>query len=638
VETFLALGVAGLVMGCIYALTACGLVVTYTTSGIFNFAHGAVGMVAAFAYWELSVARGLPGPVALALVVLVLAPALGVAVERLLLRRLAGASLEVTLTVTVGLLLFLIGLVHTVWEPTTTYRVPAFFFGEQVTVAGVVLTAHQLVIVVAAVLVAGGLWAFLHVSRTGVTLRAVVDDRELAALTGASPARVSMLGWGLGSALAALAGVLLASQVQLNAVTLTLLVINGYAAAVVGRLTNLPLTFLGGLLLGLAQAMAVGYLTLDWLSQVQPVIPMVFLLVALLVLPQARLRTGQVSALTAPRVAGGRESLLVAAGFVALAVTAAALLSDRRVDTVTHGMAVALILLSLVPLTGYGGQVSLCQLTFAGIGAVTMARVDGGSGSVLALTAAVAVPAAVGAMVALPALRLRGLYLALATLAFAYAMEDAFFSNASVMTDSLSLSVPRPDLGLPLDDDRAYLVAVCVLFAACGCGVLALRRSTLGRRLVAMGDSPTGCATLGMGLRATKLAVFALSAGMAGLGGAVLGGQQGAIGSNDFGLILSLTLLLLAVIWGIKTVTGVLLAGLFLELGPLLQDSVGSAGDVVPLLVGLGAIGIGSQQNGVVGGFLDQLRRHRRVRPAAPPDDAAPGADRPEEVLAGAAR
>jgi branched-chain amino acid transport system permease protein len=630
VDTFLALGVAGLVMGCVYALTACGLVVTYTTSGVFNVAHGAVGMVGAFAYWELVVARGLPVLPSLALVVLVLAPLLGAAVERLLVRRMAGAPLEVTLTVTVGLLLLLIGVTKLAWPPTDPHRLPPFLVGKQVTVAGVVLTAHQLVIVGAAVAVSLGLWAFLHLSRTGVTMRAVVDDRELAALTGASPARVSALGWGLGSSLAALAGILLASQVQLDAVSLTLLVVNGYAAAVVGRLSSLPLVFAGGLLLGLAQSMAVGYVTVDWLSQLQPVIPMVFLFLALLVVPQTRLRAGRPSTSSAPPVASAGRAALAGLGLVAAAGLAAATLSDQRVDALTHGVAIGLVLLSLVPLLGYGGQVSLCQLTFAGIGAVTMARVDGGSGSWLALGAAVAVPAAVGALVALPALRLRGLYLALATLAFAYAMEDAFFSNASVMTDALSLSVPRPDTGIDLDSDRAYLVFVAFVFAACGCAVLALRRSTLGRRLVAMGDSPTGSATIGVGLPATKLLLFALSAGIAGLGGALLGGQQGAVGNTDFGLVLSLTLLLMAVIWGVRTVSGVLLAGLLLEAGPLLQDALGGAESVVPLLVGLGAVGLGRQQNGVVGAVVAARRRAPAPSPEPVDDDVR------EEVMAGA--
>jgi branched-chain amino acid transport system permease protein len=632
VNTFLALGVAGLVSGCVYALTACGLVLTYTASGVFNFAHGAIGMLAAFTYWDLTVTRGMPPLAALLLTVFVLAPLLGFLLSRLLLRQVAGASVEVTLTITVGLLLFLIGVTNTLWKPTTPRRVRAFFLGDQVTVAGVVLTAHQLIIVASAIVVAVGLWAFLHLSRAGITMRAVVDDRELAALSGASPQRVGMLGFGLGSALAALAGVLLASQVQLNAVTLTLLVINGYAAAVVGRLSNLPLTFLGALALGLLQAMAVGYLSIDWLSQIQPVIPMLFLFVALLLLPHTRLRTARLAVLRAPQVASARSSLLAGTGLVLLAGVAAAVLPDAKVDTLTHGAAVALILLSLVPLTGYGGQVSLCQLTFAGIGAVVMARADGGSGSPQALLAAIAVPALVGAFVALPALRLRGLYLALATLAFAYAMEGAFFGNASVMGNSLSLPVPRPDLGLPISSDGAYLVAVTAVFAACGAGVLALRRSAIGRRLVAMGDSPTGAATIGMGLAMTKLAVFALSAAIAGLGGALLGGQQGAVGNTDFGLLLSLTLLLLAVIWGIKTVTGVLIAGLFLEIGPLLQDALGQVENVVPLLVGLGAIGIGSHQNGLVGGVLEWTRARRA--PATSDDDITPGSNTHGEVLA----
>ncbi len=633
-STFLALATAGIVSGCVYALTASGLVLTYTTSGVFNVAHGGIGMIAAFTYWDLTVSRGMPGLLALVLTVFVLAPLLGLVVERLMLRRLAGAPIEVSLTVTIGLLLLLIGTANTIWPPTTPHRVRAFFLGDQVTVLGVVLTVHQLIVIGSAVAVAGGLWAFLHLSRMGVTMRAVVDDRELTALSGASPARVGMLGFALGAALAALAGVLLASQVQLNAVTLTLVVINGYAAAVVGRLRSLPLTFLGALLLGLVQAMAVGYVTVDWLSQLQPVIPMVFLFVALIAMPHTRLRTPRPAMLSAPRVADARTAGGAALALVATAGIAAATLPHGQVDILTHGAAVALVLLSLVPLTGYGGQVSLCQLSFAGIGAVVMARADGGSGSWWALAAAIALPACVGALVALPTLRLRGLYLALATLAFAYAMEGAFFGNASVMTDSLSLRVPRPAVGLSLADDRTYLVAVSAVFALCGCGVLALRRSGLGRRLVALGDSPTGATTIGIRLGATKLAVFALSAGIAGLGGALLGGQQGAVSSTDFGLVLSLTLLLLAVIWGLKTVSGMLLAGLFLELGPQLQNALGQIENVVPLLVGLAAIGIGAHQNGLVGGVVARFSA-KRVRSGSDPGGST-AAMLPEEVLAGA--
>jgi branched-chain amino acid transport system permease protein len=608
VSTLLALTVTGLVTGCLYALTACGLVLTCTTSGIFNFAHGAMGMVAAFAYWQL-LDWGLPPLAALLLTVLVLSPALGVLVERFLVRRLGTASLEVTLTVTVGLLLLLLGLANTVWDPTTPRRVQPFFSGHQVTVGGVVLLAHQLVVVATAVVVPLVLWGFLHASRTGIAMRAVVDDRELAALTGASPTRVAQLGWGLGSALAGLAGVLLVSQVELNATTLTLLVINGYAAAVIGRLSNLPLTFAGGLLLGLAQSLAVGYVTVSWLGPVQTIIPMLFLFAALLIAPPTRLRVGQLVPLRAPRVPAARRSLLSAGGFLALAAVVAAVLPAAHVGEASHALAIALVLLSLVPMVGYGGMVSLCQLTFAGIGAVAMAKVGG---SWLGLLVAVLAPAAVGVLVALPTLRLRGLHLALATLAFGYAMDDAFFSNGSVMTSSLALPVPRP---LGVDGPRAYLLLCAVAFTGCALVVLALRRSTLGRRLVALGDSPAGCATLGMGIGATKLAVFGFSAGLAGLGGALLGGQQGAVADGDVNLLLSLTLLLLAVVWGVRTVSGCLLAAVALELAPLLQGHLGPVTNAVPLLVGLGAVGLGKHQNGIVGAVLD---RRPRFEPAVP--------------------
>src|SRR4051812_25759843 len=607
VSTLLALTVAGLVTGCIYALTASGLVLTYTTSGISNFAHGAIGMISAFFYWQV-VEWGVPPLPAFLLTVLGLAPAMGVIIERALIRRLHNASLEVTLTVTVGLLLLLIALANTVWDARTARRVLPFFGGHQVTVGGVIVSYHQLVVIAAAIAVPLGLWAFLRLTRTGVAMRAVVDDRELAALTGASPSTVGMLGWALGASLAGLAGVLLVSQVELNAITLTLLVINGYAAAVMGRLSNLPLTIAGGLLLGVLQSLAIGYVTISWLNQVQTSIPMVFLFIALLIAPPTRLRVGQLAPLAAPRVPRAARSYEAAAAFLVVAGIVTLVLPAGRVNAFTHGMAVAIILLSLVPMVGYGSMVSLCQLTFAGIGCVAMAKTGG---SPLGLLVAVLAPAAVGLLIALPTMRLRGLYLSLATLAFGYAMDDNFFSNASVMTQTLGLPVPRP---LGIDNARGYLFFVTAAFTVCALGVLALRRSTLGRRLVALGDSPAGCATIGMGIRSTKLGIFALSAGLAGLGGALMGGQEGVVGYTDFPLLLSLTLLLMAVVWGVRTISGVLLAALMLELIPMLNGHLGAVGDsVLPLLVGLGAVGLGKNQNGIVGAVLEKTSGFKRL-------------------------
>jgi branched-chain amino acid transport system permease protein len=638
-DTFLPLTVVGVVAGCIYALTAAGLVVTYTTSGIFNFAHGAIGMVSAFAFWDLSQHHHWPSGLAFAAVVLVVAPALGLLIERLLMRRIESSSLDTSLTVTVGLLVLLIGIAKMVWDPSQPRFVPQFFPTHSVSVAGVVISWHQLTVVAAAIAVAIALRLFLYSTRPGIATRAVVDDRELAALTGAAPVRFSQLGWALGAMLAALAGVLLAPLVTLDINTLTLIVINGYAAAMVGRLKNLPLTFVGGVALGLLESYAVGYLPVgNLLGQIKPIIPMVFLFVALLVLPQARLR-GRSTVIRPPRVAGLRESLVTAAAFLAVAAVLAVTLSAGTIATVSLAVCFGLVMLSLVLLTGYGGQVSLCQLTFAGIGAFAMAKVGDG-GSVLGLLAAVGLAGAVGALIALPALRLRGLYLALSTLAFAYSMDYVFFQNPKVFGNSLSLSIKRLHVGgLSLTNGRAYFFFLCAVFALVAVGVLAVRRSTLGRRLVAMGDSPAAAATVGMSLTRLKLLVFTLSAALAGLGGALLGGVQGLVGPADFPLLSSILLLLLAVVFGIRTTTGMLFAGLVLAYGPVIQTHVhGSLRDIVSLGVGLGAVGIGRNPNGTFGGNTPLQRLRDRRAPDLPAVVAVPAPMGPVEGAGRAVR
>jgi branched-chain amino acid transport system permease protein len=279
-------------------------------------------------------------------------------------------------------------------------------------------------------------------------------------------------------------------------------------------------------------------------------------------------------------------------------------------------LALAIIMLSLVLLTGYGGQVSLCQLSFAGLGAFAMGKVGGSSGSLLGVLAAIALAGAVGAVVALPSLRLRGLYLALATLAFAVGMDDAFFSNTDVFGISLSLNVARPHLpGLSLTSDRTYLIVESVVFAVIAVGLLALRRSRFGRRLLAINDSPSACLTLGIDMTRSKLAVFTLSAAIAGLGGALYGGAQGAVGQNDFTFLLSLTLLLLAVAWGVRTTGGMLLAGITFALAPLLQKHLTHPRDAFELLVGLAAIGVSQNPEGTFGGntLLQRWRDRRQL-------------------------
>jgi len=565
---FVSFTILGLVLASVYAIAASGMVVTYTTSGIFNFAHGAIAMVSAFVFWQLSEGWGIPWPIAMLLVLFVLAPAFGVLVERVILRGLEGASEVTKVVVTVGLLFGLLALVPIVWPSNANRSLRPFFGADRYAVGDVFVTRHQLVTIGLAVVVALLLRLVLFGTRAGVAMRAVVDSRTLAQLDGARPSRSSALSWAIGCSLAALAGMLLTNQ--LEPLLLTLLVFNAYAAAVVGRLTSLPMTFAGAVILGLVQSWAIGYLPdnpswlpdgVDIVTPLSLAVPVILLFIALLLLPNAPLRAGGI---TRSREATTRPTMQRSAvGFgvvIAVAVVAALVLSNADAVAWGKALAYAMIMLSLVPLTGYGGQISLAQMSFAGLGAYAVAT-WGGGGNPLGLLGAAVLAGAVGALVALPALRLRGIYLALATFAFAVFMDKVVFTQQA-MFGSGSRPVDRPSIGpLSFESDQAYLVLLAVMFAVLGMFVIWLRLGPFGRRLQAMKDSPAACATLGMNLTRTKLQVFVLSAAIAGIGGAALAGLQTVASPTQFEVLQGLPILLLAVAGGIAMVSGSLFGG-----------------------------------------------------------------------------
>jgi branched-chain amino acid transport system permease protein len=615
VTTFLALTLLGLVLGCVYALTAIGIVVTYTTSGVFNFAHGATGMLAAFTYWQLTVPWGVPVPLALALVLLVLAPLFGAVVERFLVRPLYGRSADAPLVATLGLLIALIGVSYTIWDPTTYRKLPLFFGGRQVHLGALNISYHQVTIMVVTLVVGLGLRAMFLRTRLGIGMRAVVDNRDLAALYGATPTRVSQFSWALGSSLAALAGVLLAPLVTLDVLTLTLLIINAFAAALAGRLKNLNVTAAAAIGLQLLVGYAGQYLpTTQLVRDALPSIPMLFLFAVVVLTRQDRLTASGVHGSVVPGIPSLRTSWLAAGAFTVGAGVVAQNLSGSDLTNASVGMATAIILLSLVLLLGFGGQISLCQLTFVGIGALVMGHV-GPTSTVLGLVVAALVTGAVGVLLALPTLRLQGLYLALATLAFAQAMDDAYFGKAFGANNSLV--VPR--LHLPFVDttsDRGFLVLSAAVFALTAVGLMALRRSKYGRRLTALNDSAAACATLGIDVNRGKLAVFGLSAALAGVGGAFYGGSHTAVSSNDFVLLNSLVLVLLLLVGGRATATGALLSALsvavlFPQLRTALADVPGTS-QLQFLVTGLAVLLVARAPNGLAG---ELARLGRRLRP-----------------------
>ena len=623
-HAFIDFTIAGIAFGAIYAISASGLVVTYTTSGVFNFAHGAIGMLMAYLYWQLRFHQHWSAPFALFTVIFIAAPLVGGLIERLVIRRLNVNDTGTTLVITLGLMILLIGVCYVIWEPTVIRTLPPFFgAGSHLTVFGYRLTDQQVTTIILAVVVAAFLRLLFFKTRTGIAMRAVVDDRDLTALNGVTPARVSLLSWAIGASMAALAGVLQASTSRLEVLSLTFLVVNGFAAAMLGRLKNLPLTFVGALSLGLLNAYVVGYVPLHgYWQELVPALPTLFLFAVLLILPAVRLRVGRVVGIREPRVPSAQRSIVGAVVLVAFAAVIVNFIHGTILTAAGSGLAISIVGLSLVLLTGYGGQVSLCQYTFLGVGAWVFAKVAS-HGNPLGLLVVAGVGAVVGAVIALPSLRLQGLYLALSTLAFGQLAYYMFFLEPRFMGRE-SLKIHR--LALPLisvNSDKANVVMLTAVFGLFSLGVLAIRRGPFGRLLGAMKDSPAACATLGLNLTLTKMGVFALSTSMAAVGGALYGASEHSVNGQNFQYVYSLLLLLIVYVWGIKTPSGALLGGVVLAMIPLLEVHLPERFRVMSYLgTGIAIIALSRNPNGVMGQVSagwEQVRRRfglERSRPA----------------------
>jgi branched-chain amino acid transport system permease protein len=564
----------------------------------------------AFVFWELHVNHGWPTVPAIIVVVFILAPLFGALIERVLMRGLAGAPATTTMVVTVGLMVALMGVALSLWNPQEPRQMPRFFGLSGFGLGGVRVSWHDAITMIVAVAIALGLRLLLFRTRIGTAMRAVVDDRSLVSLNGGRPQWISMLSWAIGASTAAMAGILLAPVLSLDVLVLTLLVVNAYAAALVGRLTSLPLTFIGAMGLGLfssyAQYLGVKVSSLSSLmADISPSVPTIMLFVVLLLMPEGRLRTARLAAGKTPRVPGLLESVGGSIGFVIVVAIATQFLSGADRVHVGEGLALALIMLSLVLLFGYGGQASLCQMTFAGLGAYAAASF--GNGSLLGLVLAVVIAAPIGALVASFAMRLQGLYLALATMAFAVLMDNLVFTRlfgAFGSKDVTRLHTPF----FAFNSDKAYLVLLAIAFGLVAIFILALRRGRFGRRLSAMRDSPAASTMLGMNIPRTKLTVFTVSAALAGFAGALFGGLHQAAGPTEFIMFQSLPLLLILVATGVTSVSGALVGGLAFAYLPVILPTKTIAGFVF-IAAGLGAITISRNPNGAIYRLFEQLSR-----------------------------
>jgi branched-chain amino acid transport system permease protein len=487
-------------------------------------------------------------------------------------------------------------------------------------------------------------------TRTGVGMRAIVDNRELLALHGAVPARLSMLSWAIGSSLAALAGILLVSEVSLDYIQLTLLVVNAYAAAMVGKLKNLPRTIIGAMVLGLLmqyyilfetkiqQAVKLSEAMTALLTGVRAALPTIFLFVVMLLLPLEKLRVGQVAGAAQVRVPSWRRAGIFGVLFIAIVGAMAMTQTTTNTARIGQSLAFSMIMLTLVLITGYGGDVSLAQMTFAGLGGLLVIKLFGGLVSPFSVLAAGLLVAIIGAIVAIPALRLRGLYLGLGTLAFAFAMDKLVFEN-SVWGFKLggAGSFKRADvLGISLKSEPVFVVVMAVIFVLMAFVVLSVRRGRFGRLVLASRDSPAACGTLGLNITTTRVLLFSLSSGLAGAAGALFGGMFVEAGAPEFAMFQSLPLLLLAVVGGITSITGTLIGGFVIGFLPAVQQRFPALVGVAYLGIGVAAIGLGRDPNGIAGLLfrLGRLVTNRRdePEPLAETDEDSDESAAPEEV------
>jgi branched-chain amino acid transport system permease protein len=513
-----------------------------------------------------------------------------------------------------------IGAVQKVWDRTQARPLPLFFTNKTVTVFGATITWDNVLQIVLAVAVAIALRALLYSTRTGTAMRAVVDNPGLAALNGASPVTTARVSWILGTELAVVAGILFAAGTPLEPITLTFFVVNAYGAAVFGKLRNLPLTFAGGMVLGLVEQWGRAFTfpsTPQWF-RIGNALPGLFLFVCLLALPQARLTAGRIVGRRAPATPGPRSALVRAGGFLAFAAVFIRVLPEEYTVDSIRALVLALLLLSLVVLTGFSGQVSLAQYVLLAIGAWAMGDTFGGD-SMLGILAAGIVAVPIGAIVALPALRLQGLYLALVTFGFAALAESLIIGDPRVY-GAAPVTVGRPSfLGIDFAGDQAYFMLCATVFALLGLAVLALKRGPFGRRLAAMRDSQIACATLGLDTRRTKLAVFCVSAFIAGIAGALFGGLQASVSAEAVTKENNIVLFLFAVVGGVTTVSGALLGGSLFALMSLVESKWPEFAGIPFVVVAAGAVALGRQPNGLAGivyGWFDGLRGRRTSTPA----------------------
>ena len=551
----------GLGAGSAYALLGLGAVLIYRSSGIVNFAQGAFAAVGAIIYYELQ------GHLPVALVVLAAVAgtaAVGGLTQLAIMRPLRNASPIARVVATLAILAAILQYGITRWGEGAPF-VNGFLPSGRVTLWGdVAIGEDRIVILLFTVVLAGALWAVYAFTRFGMATTAVAHSEQGTAALGRSPARLSLANWVLGGALAGLAGVLLVPITALDINTLSLSVVPALAAALLGGFVSFPYVLVGGLLIGILESETTGYVSAPGWPEVVPFL----VVIAVLVIRGKPLPSRSHLADRLPRIGTGRLRLGWIGVGMALTAVSLEVFTANWAEGVLASATLGIICLSLVVVTGYCGQISLAQYALAGVGALIAARSDQVWGlpfPVAVIFGAVAtIP--IGIIVALPAIRARGVSLAVATLGLATIITDLVLSNPSYTGGMLSGTVVRPPaiFGWSVDPSAhplRYIGMVTLIFAVAAIGVANLRRGRIGRALIAVRDNERAAASLGLGVVASKLYAFGVGALLAALGGALIAFEHPNVDFSAFPTLSSVTIILTSVIGGIGFASGAAIGG-----------------------------------------------------------------------------
>lgn len=578
-KEFLLFAILGLGAGAAYTLIAQGIVLIQKGSGAVNFAQGAIAGCAAL-FFTASTNAGMSKIVSL-LICLAGGAALGVVFYGLVMRPLRQAPLLARIVSTLGLMILLSALALKVWGSLSVVA-PSLFPTNSLSIFGVNFGVDRIYLLVTALLLTAVLWAVYKYTSFGISTRAVAESERAASLLGYSPDVIGAVNWALGCMLAAFAGVMIAPLTTVDIAPLTLLVLPALAAALVGRFTSFGITALVAILIGMGQSLLVEYWSQPGVNQALP-----FVIVALMMILGGKLipARGTLSLARLPLATATRFKAIPSAVAIALAVLGLVVLNRTYQNGITTSLITTVIGLSVVVVTGFVGQISLMQMAFAGIGGFMVSKFGTNLGIPfpwpILLAALVAVP--VGVVLGLPAVRVRGINLAVVTLGAAVAVSAVVFQNAAWTGGVNGSQVPSPGLwGFSLDPVthpvRFGIFALIVTILAI-VGVINLRRSPFGRRMLSVRSNERAAAVSGINVVSTKLQAFALSAFIAGLGGGVLAYQLGAIAFDRFSPMASITLLAIVYIGGIATVGGAIAAGVIVN-GGVLYILLGNIGAI----------------------------------------------------------